>query len=302
MAENNEKKIMDHALAERLLAAHDGDVALLSIYLALYPDGSDEAAAGALCRTRADIAAAREKLERICAAAGETPRALPPEEGARNYDGEDIAAAADGDAAFSSLITELGRIIGAIPSKTYLTTLMDMYDHLGMPPAVIMLLLNHCAAECERRYGPRRKPSPAFISKEAYRWVNREIMTVERAEDYIAGLERRRSDLVRLAETVGIRGRELSQTETKYAESWLEYGFSDELIAAAYDRTLSSIGVMKWPYMNKILLNWNEKGLRSAADVERAEGRHAVPSGGGRMEFDQDELDEAWSRIVGDGK
>ena len=50
---------------DKLLAAHDGDVALLYLYWLSHGDLDEEGAAGALCRTRQDICAAKEKLVRL---------------------------------------------------------------------------------------------------------------------------------------------------------------------------------------------------------------------------------------------
>ena len=35
----------------------------------------------------------------------------------------------------------------------------------------------------------------------------------------------------------------------------------------AFDRTVTNIGQLKWPYMNKIILSWDEKNLRSPKEI-----------------------------------
>ncbi|MBQ1575562.1 MAG: DnaD domain protein, partial [Oscillospiraceae bacterium] len=83
----------------------------------------------------------------------------------------------------------------------------------------------------------------------------------------------------RIAALMGIRGRELSRTESKYLESWIEMGFDDEAIAAAFDRTLTNTGALKWPYLNGILKNWHAKGLHDAAAIEASEGKRQTSAG-----------------------
>ena len=61
--------------AEQIIAAHDGDVALLWLCLRRNPDTGVEDAAGMLCRTRAEIEAALEKLQRMGLA---EPKAAAP--------------------------------------------------------------------------------------------------------------------------------------------------------------------------------------------------------------------------------
>ena len=189
------------------------------------------------------------------------------------YDKEERVRIAGKEGAFAALRDELARILGTIPSQAYLNVLLDAYDHLGMPPEVILLLLNYCDAETRRRWGPGRRPSAKAISDEAYRWANREILTLELAEEYIASREKQREDKSRILAMLGIRGREPSPSESKYLETWLEMGFSDEAIALAFDRTLTNTGALKWPYLNGILKKWHAAGLHEAAEVEKAEGK-----------------------------
>ena len=284
MADREKNKYIDAAAAERLIAAHDAEAALLAIYLALHPGAEDETAAAVLCRTRAEIAAAREKLGRILRAPLPGGEKFYPEEEPKQYPVKDYLSAAEKEAAFPSLIAELTRILGTVPSRSYIDVLLDAYEHLGMPPEVIMMLLNHCADECRRRWGETRRPTAKAISAEAYRWANREILTLELAEEYITRREKQREDKNRILALLGVRGREPSPSESKYMEAWLEMGFSDEAIAAAYDRTLKNTGALKWPYLNGILKKWHAAGLHELGQIEAAEGsrrKSGAPRGRG---------------------
>lgn len=298
MAEHTSEKIISAETADRLISAHDGDMALLCIYLARNPGASSEQAAFSLCRTLGEIESAREKLRRLAA-----PAAIPPEDEPVEYPAEEIADSARSKA-FGSLVDELAVILGATPSRAYLNVLMDMYDHLGLPCEVIMLLLHYCADECRRRWGDSRRPTARAISQEAYRWVNSEIVTLEQADAYIRRAEERCGARGRLAEMLGIRGRSPSQTEERYLDSWIAAGFDDELIAAAYDRTVTNTGSLKWPYMNRILQSWQEKGLHNINEVEEAEGgaKRRAASRTAPTEPDGDDFDRTWVRMMGDRK
>ena len=297
MAKKETDMLISAQTADKLIAAHDGDVALYCLYAARRPGEDDETAAAVLCRTRGEIAAAREKLGRILGAEPKG-KALFPEEKEEQYPKEEIARTAAREKGFATLCDELARILGAIPSQAYLNVLLDAYDHLGMPTEVIMQLLHFCDEEARRLWGSTRRPSPKFISEEAYRWANREIMTLELAEEYIARRDRLREDKSRVAALLGVRGRELSPSESKYIESWLEMGFTDGAIAIAYDRTLTNTGALKWPYMNGILKRWHAAGLHDEAAIERDDGR------GGREadpapKTDQEDLERILKKLKG---
>ena len=304
MADKKEENCISPAAADALIAAHDGDTALLALYLARHPGADDETAAAVLCRTRAEIANAREKLGRILRAEKpeRTDKPFYPTDEPVEYPVKDIVRTFEGDNAFQPIMDELTRILGTTPSRAYLNTLVDIYDHLGMPPEVIMVLLNYCSDEIRRRFGSERRPSARQISEEAYAWANREILTLEQADEYIAASAKRREDKSRIAALMGIRGRELSRTESKYLESWIEMGFDDEAIAAAFDRTLTNTGALKWPYLNGILKNWHAKGLHDAAAIEAAEGRRREQGRGNGTpgEVDPDELERIRRKVSGE--
>lgn len=292
MANDKNEKLISAETADALIAAHDGDVALYCLYLARHPDADDEKAAAVLCRTGSEIAAASEKLRRILRT-GKKPVPAPPADEPADHDSEEIVRTFK-EKAFEPILEEMTRILGATPSRAYLNTLVDIYDRLGMPPEVIMLLLNYCDSETRRRWGSGRRPTPKNISEEAYRWANREIMTMELAEQYIAQRENQLEDKNRIMALLGIRGRNLSPSETKHLEQWLEMGFPDDVIYAAYDRTTTKLGALNWAYMSGILRKWHAAGLHNLPQIEEAEGkrRHRDPRGGHGDPVDPNELED----------
>lgn len=278
---------LDNSIADALIAAHDGDVALLYIYLCRRGGGDMEQAARELCRTMNEISAAREKLQRMGLIPGqEGSAALPgpdirpaPAEELPEYETEDLVRRSREDAGFSAIVAEAQKVLGHVLSSSDLKRLFGIYDYLALPPEVILMLLNHCVFISQGR-----RPSMRFIEKEAFAWANREIMSLEQAEEYIRSSRKRREDVSRLKESLGIRGRELTATEQKYISSWLDMGFGEDCIGIAYDRTVTNTGSLKWSYMNKILLSWHEKNIHSGSEVEEKDGRRKAP----RQEKTQD--------------
>lgn len=274
MAEHGTDNCISAAAVDRLLAAHDGDVALLWLWLSRHAQPDLESAARDLCRTRAEMEAAWEKLRRmelasVAAApaapptvspAPATPSRQPPAD-PPEYTARDIVER--GDPAFTALVAEAQRVLGHGLSTPDLKKLFGIYDYLALPAEVVMQLLHYCAASSRGRL-----PSMRYIEQEAYIWADREILTLEQAEAFIAEQARRREESAAVAELLGIRGRELTGTERKYIQSWLEADTPRELISLAYDRTVTNTGALKWSYMNKILQSWREKGLRSVAQVQ----------------------------------
>jgi len=160
------------------------------------------------------------------------------------------------------------------------------------------MLVCYCR-ERSRRKGSVRNPSLRTIEKEAYAWAERGIDTLEDAAAFIQARNVQNTRMEKLKRQLQIYGRNLTAGEERYAESWLEMGFDQEVIAMAYERTCLNTGGLSWAYMNKILLRWHEAGLHTAEDVKRGDRKPSVPKGASG-ELGQAEI-EAIERVLREG-
>lgn len=270
-----------------LIAAHDGDVALLWLYLQRSGSFCAEDAARALCRTSGEISSAYEKLSR-CGLAGEAAfpvqpkqEKLPPPDELPEYSSEDIIRRSREDNAFSAVVAEAQRALGHLLSTPDMKKLFGIYDYLAMPPEVIMMLLNYCVSASRAPGLEGRRPSMHRIEKEAFSWARQGILTLELAEEHIQAAKQRRESMAQIGELLGIRGRKLSEKESSYIGEWLAMGFPAESVAEAYERTVLNTGGMKWPYMNKILSNWHRAGIHSPAEIAEKDPSHRPGNGPG---------------------
>ena len=281
--------------AEQIIAAHDGDVALLWLCLRQNPEAGVEDAARMLCRTRSEMEAALEKLQRMGFAdmpgssapdRPETPSLkLPPADELPQYTSQELVDRSREDPRFTALVTEAKRALGHALSTTDLKKLFGLYDYLALPPEVIMMLLNYCV----KMYPVGSPPSMRQIEKEGYVWANREILTIEQADDYIRRQKERSSAVGRIQHLLGLSDHKLTAPERRNINAWLDMGFGDEAINLAYERTVYNLGSFKWPYMNKILQSWHSAGLHDRQAIEEKDGRRrparpavSAPSGESR--------------------
>ena len=284
MQGNFSDKLIFPAAADKLIAAHDGDLALLYLFIQRTGSRDLERAAGELFRTLREMQSAWEKLQRMglveegdSCRLEERPVSKPvipePAEELPEYTAQDIVSRVKEDGAFAAVLQEAQRVLGHVLSTPDLKKLFAIYDHLALPPEVIMELLNYCVSTPRGPDGMGRLPSMRYIEKEAYNWANKEILSLELAEEYINRSKQRREASSRLAEALGIRGRNLSPTEAKYIAAWLDMGFDIDVLMLAYDRTVTNTGALKLPYMNKILTSWKEKGLSTLQEIEEKDSR-----------------------------
>lgn len=281
--QNMSHNLIPAAAADKLISAHDGDVALLYVWLCRNGRFDPDKAAAELCRTLSEIDSAYEKLCRmdILSAGEQKPQKVMPAEELPDYTADDIVMRSKDDSGFKAVISEAQRIFGRNLSSSDMKTLFGIYDYLALPPEVIFQLLNYCVSVFKDKYGSGRLPSMRSIEKEAYSWANKEILTFEQAEEYIKAAAEKRSKIGEVKSALGIRGRDLTSTETKYISSWLDMGFDADTLMIAYDRTVTNTGSLKWGYMNKIVLSWHEKGLHTVADINEKDSRIPKKSSGG---------------------
>lgn len=256
---------------DKLLREKDGRCAL--IYLALQRAGGRAVTAETVGMTERELRDAMAKLERLGLVSARKNAPLPPADELPQYTAEDLVRRSMEDAAFQGVRMDAERLYGRKLTTPETRTLLGMYDYLGFPADVLMELVNHVFEEFRAENGPGRVPTMRMIEKEAYVWAQHEVLTLEMAEAYISRRQQRREHAAQILETVQVRGRAPTPTERKYIEGWLDMGFSDGAIAEAYDRTVVSTGGLKWPYMNKILVNWHQKGLHTPEQIAQGDPR-----------------------------
>lgn len=271
----------DPAARDKLIAAHDGDTALLWLWLCRSGVYNGDRAAEELCRTLGEMDRAYEMLCRmglypITPDRKETPSS--PAEELPQYTVNDVLRRSSEDGSFKAVLQEAERVLGRSLSSPDMKILFGIYDYLALPTEVIFVLLNYCTELYRQKYGPGRLPSMRSIEKEAYSWANNEILTLEQAEEFIEESRSRRSRAEEIKAALGIRGRELTPTERKYVFSWLDMGFSVDALSVAYDRTVTNTGSLKWNYMNKIVSSWHQKGIHTVQEIEEKDRRTPTPS------------------------
>ena len=280
---------------QRLLSAANADAALL--YIFLKSGNRPEEAQKQLNMSESRISCAGATLRQLGLWTAERCSHIAPGERPA-YSEQDVLRAMDTDLDFRGLYGEVQRLLGRSLNTEELKILLGFVRYLGLSGDVISILVCYCK-ERSRQRGSNRNPSLRTIEKEAYAWAERGIDTVEEAAAFISAQNIRTSRLRRLMDRLQIRGRSLTPAEEKYALSWLEMGFDDDVISMAYERTCLNTGGLNWAYMNKILQRWQEQGLRTAEAIQSGDRKSSVPKGASGQ-LGQAEL-EAIQRVLREG-
>ena len=269
-----EKVTLSEKELQKLFGIGNGDAALLYIYLR---SGNSIHTAAELGLNPNQLSLAEAMLRQMGLWEEEKKASFVPGERPA-YSENDVISAMDSDGDFRSLYGEIQRLLGKHLNTEELKILLGFSRYLGLSNDVISVLVCYCK-EAARNRGSLRAPSLRTIEKEAYAWAEQGIETLEQAAAYIRSRNLRNSRMEKLKQQLQIRGRNLTAGEEKYAQSWLDMGFADEVVSMAYERTCLNTGGLSWAYMNKILQRWHESGLHTAEEVRRGDKKPAVPKG-----------------------
>lgn len=261
--------------ADRLIGRGDGDAALLY-----------------LCLLRADRGVTAQELQRklkwsqLRLHAAETalqelglidrpPEQKPPEPAQERpaYTADDLTDLLTGDAGFRMLVPQTEEKLGKRLKTADLQILAGLYDDLGLPADVIYLLVCHCVARSEERYGPGRRPTIRQIEKEGYHWAQRGLFDQESASRYLRDWNVRRSAMSRYMQVLGLGDRRPVESEERYITDWMDKGFPPETVALAYDKTVFYKKELNWRYLNGILRRWHENGWHTEEEVRQSDSR-----------------------------
>ena len=270
---------LDQTDIHKLLCAANGDAALLYLYIKSGNDPDQAESSLRMSDSRMACAAAAlrqlglwENDRKTVVFSGERPR----------YTESDVLRATESDNDFSSLCEEVQRTLGRPLNTEELKIILGFVRYLGLPADVISVLVCYCKEKARER-GSTRNPSLRSIEKEAYRWAEQGIDTMEEAAVYMQAQSLRRSRMGKLMQVLQIRGRNLTPAEERYAQNWVDMGFDDDAIAIAYERTCLNTGGLSWAYMNKILLRWQENGMFTAEQIRSGDRKPAPKGAAGQL-------------------
>ncbi|MCD7802529.1 MAG: DnaD domain protein [Clostridiales bacterium] len=284
---NQSAVAIDGSTADRLIRLGSGDAALLYLYLARNLGEYDPNRAGsALHWSRSQLDTAMAQLQEVGLVSGialpQMEEPVPRPEQAPEYSAADIVEELqDQGSQFSALLQETEKMLGRKLSSSNTAILLELYDHVGLPPEVLLLLINWLDGKNKRKYGPGKNLSMAYVRRVGYQWKERGYDTLEAADEYIKSCDLRESQEGAILSALGIYGRKPSQSEQRYLAQWLDWRFPPESVAVAYDITVTGLGRMDWRYCNAILRRWHEKNLHTPEEV-RSDRKPETRSGSSR--------------------
>ena len=177
-----------------------------------------------------------------------------------SYTLAEIASARSENSEFGSLINYLEKHTGHMYNAAEQGIILYLYDTLGIDCELIMGVAQYCIS--------KGKTSPRYIQKTVMNITEQGIKTYAEFDNYLRMQEKRDNYREMVKRIIGAGQRALSKSESSIVDSWEnKYGFSEQLISLAYEKTVAKINKPQVAYMSKILINWHENGLQTPEQV-----------------------------------
>ena len=193
---------------------------------------------------------------------------------------EEVLKIKENDPAVAHVFSEAERILGKTFTYSDSETIVWLLDYVGIAPEVLVTIIAYCASINKRTL--------FYVKKTALEWFENGIDTIEAAEERMRVLEEAKSWEGEVKRVLEIYGRNLVPKEKEFCESWRIYGISSELIHFAYEKCIEKTGKLSFPYINKILLSWHQKGIKTIEEAAAENKGKAKPE---KPSFDLDELE-----------
>lgn len=255
-------------VVDNLLACRDGDSALLYLYLVRQGQSFDERAA------MRDLNMTRDQYDRAVHTLTSLHLVTTPAEAAQKpvkkssapprYTAAEMRARREGDHRFASVCQTAEIVLGRTLTEGQLRTLMNAYEHLGLPADVLIDLLTYLHRE-------KGTVTRRDIEEQSYLWADMGIFTAEAAAEFLSRREAEKPLLGDMLRVLDMAGRDPAPDEYRYLSSFIRQGFDAEAVSLAKERMYTRLGKFSWKYLAGIMESWHKKGLHTAAEITAVE-------------------------------
>lgn len=136
-------------------------------------------------------------------------------------------------------------------------TIFFFIDVLHFSNDLIDYLIQYCVEHNKRNF--------PYIEGVARKWAEEGITTPKQA----ANAAKFYKIVYDVMKALG-NSNEPTKVEADFVKRWVqEFGFSSSIIHEACGRTVLAVNNRRFEYCNKILSNWNEKNIRTKADIKK---------------------------------
>lgn len=245
--ENDILRAMRYWKKEELLSFEEKDGEITAVVL--LDKHTDVPAAASLENTGVDAASHREIVN------VQEVHKLPPKQEYTPMQAEAFMK----DIEINQTISQVEQLLGTTVSTTHLQMILYFMCDVGFSQDLILAMYRTALT--------KGKSSPKYIEAIGISWAKKGITTAEEAAGEASGF----SGLYHVVtQSLGLQ-RSLAPAEREIIDQWTAFGFSDDIIKEACQRTVLQTGGTNLNYVTSILKEWHRQQVTSLADIEKCD-------------------------------
>lgn len=172
---------------------------------------------------------------------------------------------------YRSLLVEIENLYGSPLTQNDMKEVTYIYEQLGFPAELISYLYDYCINS--RKKNPRERGFINYVDATAIEWDKAGIKSLEMARQEVESFS---SSAMAVKKALGLSER-LKPAQIDIIKKWSkEYGFSDELIVEACNRSvLQAKGANpSLKYIDSMLTDWHNQNVTSLSDIKKLDEDH----------------------------
>ena len=153
-------------------------------------------------------------------------------------------------------------------SENETATLLWLLDDAGVEVSLILMAAQYSAqsGKCNIRE----------IEKICLEWADNSVTTLAEAEERIAVLNRQETAWRLVQSVCGTLRRNPTAKEKETSDLIVNtWGFSREMIKAAFEICVDATGKISLPYMKRVMAKWHKEGYKSVAQIKQEPKKEA---------------------------
>lgn len=183
------------------------------------------------------------------------------------YTPSEIAKKCDENNDLKFLMENIQSILKRPINHTEQLALINLFEYYGFSVGIILMLFDYC-----EQIG---KTKVAYAESIAKSWFERDIVTHEAVEKEIIRMVDQNTIENKIINAFGLE-QKLTPKQKEFLNKWLSFGYDIEMISYAYEKCVDQTNKIHFPYINKIIETWAEKGYKNKNDVINLDEKQKV--------------------------
>lgn len=195
-----------------------------------------------------------------------------------------------------AFLNDLQPILGKTVGYDGQSVFLMMHDSYGLPFEVIYMLVSYCVSIGKASY--------KYMGKMARSWGEKEIDTIEKADEIISRLNLLSKSWAQFTRLTGIQTPKPTSSQQAFLYKWVnDYKFSMEMIYEAYEYMADNCARISFKYMDAVLTDWYSKGIKNPEDIKNnknqqgTQPKQSEKNDGKKRSYDMDEFERRANQL-----